>query len=266
MASDAHAHPFDLSEFDGEAEHKRKAARIVCAASAWNAEGFEYNSRAAEIYPAALCFAVHPQLPAKADGAEQVRRSLGLLDALTREERVDAVGECGFDLFDETFRATEKAQDALFEAHLDTAIRCGLPLVLHVRKAMHKVFFHAKRLKKARAVVFHSYSGTADEAAALLRRGVNAYFSFGTPLLLNRKRAMAACRSIEAARLLFETDAPYQRLSGREFSEYADIRRIIERAAELRSGAGRVITKEELERITDGNFLAVYRKGAENDG
>jgi TatD DNase family protein len=149
----------------------------------------------------------------------------------------------------------------LFEAHLDTALRYGLPLVLHVRKAMHKVFLHAKRLKKARAVVFHSYSGTADEAASILRHGINAYFSFGTALLLNHRKAMVACRSIEAARLLFESDAPYQRLAGREFSEYADVRQVIAKAAELRSDAGRGVPKEELERITDGNFFAVYNLG-----
>jgi TatD DNase family protein len=263
MASDAHAHPFYLSKVYGNAEAERRKLSIMCAGSAWNNEDFLYNEKAAGYFPMALCFAVHPQLSAfstfNAD-SKDIQHSLSLLYQLAGENRIDAVGETGFDLFNDEFRAAEKMQDDLFEHHLCTAEKYELPLVLHLRRAMQKIFLHTRRLKKIPAVVFHSYPGTADEATALLRRGVNAYFSFGTTILLNHKTAMKACAAIDEERLLFETDAPYQSPRGRQFSTYADIADVINKAAELRGGAGKPGAADELERVSDENFYKVYKK------
>ena len=272
MASDAHSHPFDLSKLYVGAEAERAKLNLVCAASAWGQEDFLYNERAASVFPMALCFAVHPQLPrqlashgasGKGEGTrlpKAIQDSLSLLSELAGEKRIDAVGETGFDLFNEEFRATEKLQDGLFREHLSVAEGRDLPIVLHVRRAMQKIFLYSGPLKKIPSVVFHSYSGTADEAAAILRKGVNAYFSFGTAILLNHKNAIKACAAIDSERLLFETDAPYQSLRGRTFSTYADIHPVIEQAALLRREAGQSCTKAELERIADENFYKVYRK------
>jgi TatD DNase family protein len=250
--------------YDG-AETERVKLNLVCAGSAWRIEDFLYNERAASRFPMAVCFAVHPQLPAACRAGqyaeETLQDSLELLDELAGEKRIDAVGEAGFDLFNNEFRATEKLQDELFEEHLRVAEKYDLPLVLHVRRAMQKIFLYTGRLKKIPSVVFHSYSGTADEAASVLRRGVNAYFSFGTAILLNHKNAMKTCAVLDTGRLLFETDAPYQSLNGREFSSYADIQLITEQAALLRCGAGQLCTKDELEKLVDENFYKVYKKG-----
>ncbi|MDR2659065.1 MAG: TatD family hydrolase [Spirochaetaceae bacterium] len=264
MLSDAHAHPFDLSRLYGGAEAERRRLNIICAASAWRAEEFLYNERAASVFPMALCFAVHPQLPASGNAARDskpIQDSLSFMYKLAGEKRIDAVGETGFDLYNDEFRATEKIQDELFEHHLCIAEKHELPLVLHLRRAEQKIFSYTKRLKKITSVVFHSYQGTADEAAALLRRGVNAYFSFGTTILLNHKKAMKSCAALEAERLLFETDAPYQSLRGNAYSSYADINSVIQKASELRSGAEQAPVKaDELAEIAGMNFYAVYKK------
>ncbi|MDR0684605.1 MAG: TatD family hydrolase [Spirochaetaceae bacterium] len=270
MASDAHSHPFDLSKLYAGAEAERVKLNLVCAASAWRQEEFLYNENAARAFPMALCFAVHPQLPsqlashgASGEGGcalKTVRDSLSLLSELAAGGRIDAVGETGFDLFNGEFRATEELQDELFRTHLVVAEGRDLPLVLHVRHAMQKIFSYSSLLKNIPSVVFHSYSGTAEEAASILRRGVNAYFSFGTAILLNHKNAIRACAAIDSERLLFETDAPYQRLPGRNFSTYADIHLVIEQAALIKREAGQSCTKTELERTADENFYKVYRK------
>ncbi|MDR2796529.1 MAG: TatD family hydrolase [Spirochaetaceae bacterium] len=265
MASDAHAHPFDLSKLYEGAEAERVKLNLACAGSAWRMEDFLYNERAALRFPMALCFAVHPQLPA-ACGAGRcdpkiIRDSLSHLYQFAAEKRIDAVGETGFDLFSSEFRATEKLQEELFDEHLRAAEKYDLPVVLHLRRAAHKVFLYSGRLKNIPYVVFHSYSGTLDEAASILRRGVNAYFSFGTAILLNHKNTMKVCAALDAERLLFETDAPYQRLQGKSFSSYADVLLVIEQAARLRRGAGLPCEKAELERFADENFFRIYKKG-----
>ncbi|GHV76939.1 hypothetical protein AGMMS49942_17600 [Spirochaetia bacterium] len=200
----------------------------------------------------ALCFAIHPQLPA-ASPAPSLAPLLELLETLAAQGRLNALGETGFDLYNDAFRATEAVEDELFAAHLEIALRYALPLVLHVRRAMHKVFSHTMSLKKLPAVVFHSYSGTAGEGEALLRRGVNAYFSFGAAILLNHKEAIRAAAALPLDRLLLETDAPYQPLRGREFSRWADLQVYLRGLAGIRREAA-----DELEAVMDGNFQRVF--------
>jgi TatD DNase family protein len=284
MASDAHAHPYDLLQLFPEAEEERRRLGIVCAASAWNRDQFDYHERLARAAktaavgsagdlkssasgPAAagpcmvLCFAVHPQLPASFPGdfRREAEIALALLESLAREGRLHAIGETGFDLYNEAYRESEAAQDELFAVHLELAIRYGLPLVLHIRRAMHKVFPHAKALKRLPAVVFHSYQGTAGEGEALLRRGINCFFSFGTPIILNHKGAIRACAALPADRLLLETDAPYQGLRGAPFSRWADLAAVLRGAAAIRQEAGTFRgTEAELEAAVDRNFFRAY--------
>jgi Tat protein secretion system quality control protein TatD with DNase activity len=137
---------------------------------------------------------------------------LAMLEALAAGGRLAGVGETGFDLYNAAFRETEKIQDELFAGHVDVALRYELPLVIHVRRAMHKIFACTAALKKCRAVIFHSWPGTAGEGEALLRRGVNAFFSFGTTIMLNHREAMRCCAVFPSERILTETDAPFQPL------------------------------------------------------
>jgi TatD DNase family protein len=241
------------------AEEERRSLRLVCAASSTTEEEFlgheELSRRAlAEGAPPLLpCFAVHPQMPAPGDGIERFGPLLELLERLAAGGRLRAVGEAGFDLYGPKFRETEKLQDELFARHLETARVHGLPLLIHVRRAMHKIFARSGELKKPPAVIFHSWPGTLGEGEALLRRGINAYFSFGTTILLNHKEARRCCASFPAARLLSETDAPYQPLKDREFSRWTDLPLILRGMAELRGERA-----EDLERTVDGNFRRAF--------
>ena len=272
MASDAHAHPLDLLEVFPQAETERRSLGIACTASSCSKEEFlrhEQIAIAAKKDAAAslfLCFAVHPQLPAfiqqiKAHCSDaNFQDQLELLSTFAAENRIAAVGECGFDLYSQNYKDTETIQDVLFASHLTIAAQYNLPVVLHVRRAMHKIFPYAKTLKKLPAVIFHSWPGAPDEAAALLRKGIPAFFSFGTTLLLNHKNALRSCATVPAERLLLETDAPYQPLRGKSFSSWADIPAILEAAAKIRKEAGATQGTDavELEGIVDGNFMGVF--------
>jgi TatD DNase family protein len=273
VASDAHAHPSDLLERFPGAEQERRGLDIACAASAWNAEEFALHrdlsarARSEGAAPMALCFAVHPQLAASpmaqscgaSAGSSFFRPLLDLLETLASSSALNAIGETGFDLYDRAFRETEALQDQLFEAHLETALRHGLPLVIHARRAMHKVFARSAALKRLPAVVFHSYMGTPEEGASLLHRGVNSYFSFGAGILLNHRTAIRGCAALPLDHLLLETDAPYQPLRGREFSRWADLEAIRKGAAAIRKEAGAPGgDPEALEAATDRNFGAIF--------
>lgn len=258
MPSDAHSHPYYLRKTHEDCELERARLNIACAASAFSEPEFIYNEKISlkksmpEFVPG---FAVHPQLPARACADD----SLAFLYRAVREKRAAFIGETGFDLYDAEYKATEKEQEALFAEHSELAKNAGLPLVLHVRRAIHKIFRMEKTLRAVPALVFHGYSGTADEAKALLRRGMNAYFSFGTAICLNHKKAMAAAASLPAQRLLFETDAPYQPLRGKDFSTYSDIDAVISAAALLRS-----CDKKELEAVSDATWREIFIRDAKD--
>ena len=264
MPSDAHCHPFNLLDHYPEAEDSRRELGILCASSSCTKEQFEYHEGLAKraaadgAAPVLLCFGVHPQSPAGTSEGES-RNGLKLLQELANNDRLDGVGESGFDLFNAEFRATEALQEELFTDHLEIAFKKELPLILHIRRAMSKVFNYAEKLKKVPALVFHSYSGTLGEAEAVLNRGINAFFSFGTPIMLNHLRAMECAARLPAERLLFETDAPYQPLREKSFSSWADLAMIRKTAAQLRKAAGSFCTSEnELEIQTDSNFKKVF--------
>jgi TatD DNase family protein len=261
---DAHCHPFDLAQkiLNRKAETAQLEPGIPCMASAWGKDDFSYNESLSKNAknspnPVFLSFGVHPQLPALDKAA--TTESLAMFEALAREKRLDAAGEIGFDLFDAQYRSTEKEQDALFSEELAIAAQFDLPIVLHVRKAMHKIFARKKALKKIKVVVFHGFSGTDREALSLLAGGINAYFSFGTALLNNHKTAQKAAALIPAERLLFETDAPYQPLRGNDHSHYRDLAPILEKAAALRQEAGsNFADRHALETLTDAQFYHLF--------
>ena len=181
-------------------------------------------------------FGLHPQAPFS-DERDFAPR-LEFLESLLQEKRIAAVGECGLDFFTPEFSAKRAAQEKAFAAQLDLAARHKVPVIVHARKAMQEIFAAAAALKKVPAVVFHSFAGTLMDARSLLSKGINAYFSFGKPLMNGAKKAVLCVRALPIERLLFETDAPYQTLKGEKASSPAEIADVYQAAFEIRA-AGR---------------------------
>jgi len=263
--TDAHCHPWDLLDYEKGVEEKRRETGTAAAASAWNREQFEYHENLAKkaredaAPPLFRCFALHPQL--SVEKSFPLPRGIELLYSLAVESRLDAVGETGFDLYDKKFKAAESIQDEMFISHLDVALHWDLPMILHLRRAMHKIFPSTRQLKKLPAVVFHSWPGTREDAEAMLKKGINAYFSFGTAVLKNHKEAIASAAVLPADNILLETDAPYQPLKGKEFSTWQDLRQICSCIADLRKKAGSpCASTEELEAQTTENFYRVFER------
>ena len=253
MLTDAHCHPFDLTERLPPAETMRRQLGIMAAASAASIEEFAYceqlslQAKSDCASPLLPCFAIHPQQLT----VNRNEATLAVLEALASEGKLAAIGETGFDLYNAEFRGTEGWQDAMFAGHLELALRHDLPLVIHARRAMHKVFAYSAGLKKCKAVIFHSWSGTSGEGESLLKRGVNAFFSFGTTIMLNHREAMRCCALFPAERLLTETDAPFQPLRGKAFSAYADLPAILQTMEYMRG-------ESAMETIIEHNFRSAF--------
>ena len=171
-------------------------------------------------------FGIHPQLPTFSEAENLI--------ALLEKKQIHAIGECGFDLFTEEYRQTLSQQYRVWELQLNLARQFNVPLVIHCRKGLHLIFKYTPILKQVPAVIFHGWSGSVQEAAAFLKKGVNAYFSLGKAILRGQKSVCAAAASIDIHRILTETDAPYMKLKHEALTHPFDIIAVVEKCAALR--------------------------------
>lgn len=219
---DAHIHLAQLSVLPDMSEN------LFCSASHSVGE-WEKNAALQKKHPNHIftSFGLHPQNPDE--------KLLPFLENLLGSPQPpDIIGEIGFDLFNEKYKASEKKQEAVWQVCLDLAISYKKPILVHTRKAMHKIFNSVSDLKKIPAVIFHSYPGSFIEAESLLKKGVHAFFSFGKPLLNGHKNALSSAAKLGLDCILLETDAPYQTLKGEKETRPEDIRRVYEKLASLR--------------------------------
>ena len=170
-------------------------------------------------------FGMHPQLP--------LTENADFMENLLQEKRITCIGEIGFDNF-LVFRENEKAQEEAWHICLELSIKYNVPIVVHCRKAMNKIFRDVKLLSKIPSVIFHSFMGSPLDARSLLNKNVNAYFSFGNPLIMGDKSARSCIKDLPLTRLLLETDSPYQCLRGELETRLDAIFRVYETAFSIR--------------------------------
>ena len=200
-----------------------------------------------------VSYGLHPQSAGHID----VKANVAFLEQLLQQNKLNAIGEAGFDYFNEEFRAQATIQEEMFNLQLDLALQYNLPLIVHCRKANEKLFEYSKQLKKLPSVLFHSFMGMPNEARSLLDRGINAYFSFGKQVMNNNKKVIACVRELPEQVLLTETDAPWQFLKGETHTAPDDIKKIFEAFCQIRQTA-----PEQLAQTLKNNFYNLFSQNS----
>ncbi len=135
-------------------------------------------------------------------GRQPVEVALQALEAQLAHGEVQAIGEIGLDFARAADSETRNAQIALFRAQLELACRRSLPVVLHCVRAFEETM-RLLREQEPRAVIFHGFIGSPEQARRAVERGYS--LSFG-------ERTFASPRTLEAMKrtplrhLFFETD------------------------------------------------------------
>ena len=176
--------------------------------------------------PILFSFGIHPQNP--------VTEEADFLYHLLETKQIQAIGECGFDLFNAAYQQTLPAQQKVWQLQVQWAYKFQVPIVIHCRKALPLLFAETAQLKKLPAVIFHGWGGSPQEAESFLKKGVNAYFSIGKAVLRGQKSVCKMAAAFDIDRLLTETDAPYMRLKRETFSHPSDIIAVTAQCANLR--------------------------------
>lgn len=165
--------------------------------------------------------------------------------------KVVALGEIGLDFYHHYVPA--EAQRAAFERQLELARRLDLPVVLHTRDSGTAVRATLRRhgLQKG---VFHSFSGTWEEAKEVLDLGFALSFS-GPLTFTNAPELREIAARLPHERVLIETDAPY--LSPHPWrdrpNEPARVRRVAEMLAQTWD-----VGFEEAARVTSENAESLF--------
>ena len=131
--------------------------------------------------------------------------SLSLVRELAGHKKVVAIGEIGLDYYwDKEHKALQKR---MFAAQLALARELSLPVIVHDREA-HADCIETIDLYPEVKGVFHCFSGSAEMAAELIKRGW--YLGFDGPITYkNNQKAAEVLTVCPLDRILIETDSPY---------------------------------------------------------
>ncbi len=122
-----------------------------------------------------------------------------------RKNKIVAIGEIGLDYHYEGFE--KELQKKYFENQLKLARELDLPVIIHDRDAHGDCFEAVIKYSNIKGV-FHSFSGSAEMAKELVKRGWYISFS-GVLTFKNARKTVEAAEGIPMDKILIETDCPY---------------------------------------------------------
>jgi TatD DNase family protein len=251
---DTHAHlddPVLAADLDAVLDRARAAGVVqVVAVGTTAADSARIVERAAARRGVFAAVGVHPNEAARATDEDWAR-----VVALCAGPRVVALGETGLDRYRD--RTPFDVQREWFARHLELAHDRHLPVVIHCRDSAPDIIAQLAGLGRPIRGVLHSFTGTWDEARALLDLGL--FLSFAGMITFTNKgldplRATAAL--VPHDRLLVETDSPY--LSphphrGRP-NEPARVVLTAERLAQIHG-----LSPDHMARLTTANARTLFR-------
>ena len=143
---------------------------------------------------------IHPE-----ELGDFTEENFGEIARLAGYRKCAAIGEIGLDYYwDDTHKAEQKE---LFKRQIELALEINKPVIVHDREAHGDSLEIVSSYPELRGV-FHCFSGSAEMAKELLRRGW--YLGFDGPVTYkNARKALEVLELCPMDRLLLETDSPY---------------------------------------------------------
>jgi len=203
---DTHCH-LDAREFeldrDDVVERARAAGIAQIVIPAVDAGNFDRVRELAHRHRLAYALGIHPMCTDRASDTDLAT----LRSALARhagDARLVAVGEIGLDHFIPGLDRDRQA--AMFAAQLALAAEFGLPVLLHVRRAVDTVLKHLRRRPVAGGFA-HAFNGSEQQAGAFVELGFR--LGFGGAVTFERAlRIRRVGRAVAADAIVMETDSP----------------------------------------------------------
>ena len=255
MLVDSHCH-LDFPDFSGDLDgivSRAEAAgvgRIVTISTRVRRQ--QQLLDIAARFPNVYCsVGTHPHHADEEDGitAEE-------LVALTKPEKVVALGEAGLDYFYKN--GSPEAQARGFRAHIAAARTTGLPLVIHTRDADEDCgrILEDEMAKGPFRAVLHCYTGGRELAMKAISLGLFISFT-GILTFKNTQCLRDIAAELPADRIMVETDAPYL-APGKHRGKRNEPAFVVETAKTLAEVRG--VSLDEIARQTTENFFNFFTK------
>ena len=204
MLFDTHAHLNDTA-FDGDRDElitglKEKGVGFVMNAGC-SLQSSKECIALAENYPF-----LYASVGSHPDAADEVCEELmETYLQMAKHPKVKAIGEIGLDYYYEGF--DRQVQINAFQMQMELARQAELPVIVHERDA------HGDGMEVVGAFpdvtgVFHCYSGAAEMAQQLVKKGWYIGFT-GVLTFKNARKAVETASAIPIERIVLETDCPY---------------------------------------------------------
>ncbi len=148
-------------------------------------------------FPEVFSLGLHPWNISNTD----IKKALPILDSLSDNPQLVAIGECGLDRAVSTNFETQKE---VFISQLRIANNRNKAIIVHCVRAFSDILSILKEEKPSIPIIFHAYSGNADILQKLIK--YNTYFSCGHDLFDERSKANRIINHIPLNRLFLETD------------------------------------------------------------
>jgi len=176
-----------------------------------------------------------------------------LLTSFLNQEGVIALGEIGLDFYYDF--SPQEVQIRVLERQLQLSLERNLPVVIHCRDAYSLLAEILEKNARRWRGMIHCFTGTLEEAEALMRLGFHISFS-GIVTFRNADMLREVARCIPQDRILIETDAPYLAPVPHrgKTNEPALVVHTAILIAKLRQ-----ITQEDLSGCISQNFQALFR-------
>ena len=229
MLTDSHCHLADPA-FAG------RLPEVLAQAAAAGVRRWVVPSAQADDWPAVLalhrppqCYAavgIHPWY-ADCFGEPQLRQMAACLEAQPQLW----VGEIGLDYYGERKQQAGRQQQVL-QAQLALAHEYRRPVILHNLRATADLVAALKRRPAVAGGIAHAFSGSLEEAEALIGQGL--LIGIGTLVLReSARKARHAAALLPLQHLVLETDSPFMPPDGQDNTP-ANVRRVAETVAALR--------------------------------
>jgi TatD DNase family protein len=172
----------------------------------YSAEQSKWCVDLANHYPGKVLAAValHPN---EAPVVDDLEADLKIIEELSDQPRVRAIGETGLDFF-RTPEELRERQSYSFRRHIDLAKRKKKALVIHDRDAHRAVLDHLDEEGAPERTIFHCFSGDAEMARECVSKGYFISFA-GTLTFKNAPALREALLLVPQELLLVETDSPF---------------------------------------------------------
>lgn len=157
----------------------------------------------ADHYPQ-ICFPLMGLHPTSV--GEDYKEELELVEYWLKKRKFYGIGEIGIDLYWERTYLNEQIDS--FRHQVKLAKKYHLPIVIHVRESFEEVYTVLKAENDDHLTgVFHSFTGTADQAKRILDLGFK--IGIGGIVTFKNSGLDQVVAQIDPEHFIIETDAPY---------------------------------------------------------